>query len=476
MNSSLGLFAAAEGRGASPNGGPVSEREHLSRRFASRLSVNDYFSRKVVSYQGNRGLPGLRWMRYKEGFSHQLVSDLIDQHRPRDILDPFAGICTTPLVASGKGVHATGVEIMPVGVLAGTAIATAANGLLPDALDVQGSELLGRIRARSGVREDFSFPHVPITEGAFPKSTEKDLARARAFIADVADEDCRALLNFACMSVLEDVSYTRKDGQYLRWDHRAGRALRSKVDKGPIRRFPDALEERLSDIAADIAALKARYGGRRPKLITGSCLEILREFPDGAFDMVITSPPYANRYDYTRTYALELAWLNFDRAGFSGLRQRMLSATVENKPKRAWFEGIYGKNREMLDRAVRMHGEQGALHEVLGILREHAAELSNRNVLRLVEHYFLEMATVVAELGRIVRPGGTVIMVNDNVQYHGEELPVDFILSDFAEQSGFSCTDIWQLPRGKGNSSQQMARFGRRELRKCVYRWTREHA
>ena len=28
-------------------------------------------------------------------------------------------------------------------------------------------------------------------------------------------------------------------------------------------------------------------------------------------------------------------------------------------------------------------------------------------------------------------------MVNDNVQYHGEEVPVDLILSDFAEQSGF---------------------------------------
>ena len=28
-------------------------------------------------------------------------------------------------------------------------------------------------------------------------------------------------------------------------------------------------------------------------------------------------------------------------------------------------------------------------------------------------------------------------MVNDNVQYHGEEIPVDLILSDFAEQSGF---------------------------------------
>ena len=83
------------------------------------------------------------------------------------------------------------------------------------------------------------------------------------------------------------------------------------------------------------------------------------------------------------------------------------------------------------------------------------------------------MAVIIAELGRIVRPGGTVVMVNDNVQYHGEEVPVDLILSDYAERSGFVCENIWALPRGKGNSSQQMGRFGRRELRKCVYKWVR---
>ena len=42
----------------------------------------------------------------------------------------------------------------------------------------------------------------------------------------------------------------------------------------------------------------------------------------------------------------------------------------------------------------------------------------NRHVVRLIEGYFFEMALIISELGRILRPGGTVIMVNDNVQYH----------------------------------------------------------
>ena len=86
----------------------------------------------------------------------------------------------------------------------------------------------------------------------------------------------------------------------------------------------------------------------------------------------------------------------------------------------------------------------------------------------------MEMAIVIAELSRIVVPDGTVYMVNDNVQYHGEEVPVDLILSDFAEQSGFECDSIWLLARGKGNSSQQMGRFGRTEIRKCLYKWVRK--
>ena len=116
---------------------------------------------------------------------------------------------------------------------------------------------------------------------------------------------------------------------------------------------------------------------------------------------------------------------------------------------------------------------ESAIHEILSVLTDRIHELSNRNVIRLIEGYFFEMAVITAELGRIVRPGGAVVMVNDNVQYHGEEIPVDYLLADFAEQSGFTCTDIWVLPRGKGNSSQQMAKFGRREMRKCVYRWER---
>ena len=460
-------------RVTSPNGGSVRGRQALHERFSSRMSVNPDLTRKTVSYQGNRGVSGLRWMKYKEAFSRGLVERFIDEYRPASVLDPFAGIGTTPLVAVGKGKSATGIEIMPVGVLAGAGIAHAANGVSKAKLEAAGNDLLAQVVSEEPPPVEHAFPHVSITEAAFPEPTEAAIAKARQFISDIHDPAIRALLNLACMTVLEDVSYTRKDGQYLRWDHRAGRTLRARVDKGPILSFQHALGERLLEMVQDVDVLKQEYGGAYPNFMTGSCLELLRDIPDAQFDMVITSPPYANRYDYTRTYALELAWLGFDQEGFARLRQQLLSATVENKAKLAWLRQVYGEKAGLLNDALDMYRNQEAVHEVLAILREHVDELSNRHVIRLLEGYFLEMAMVVAELGRVTRRGGTVIMVNDNVQYHGEEVPVDLILSDFAEQSGFVCENIWMLPRGKGNSSQQMRRFGRREIRKCVYKWVR---
>ena len=457
-----------------PNGGNARERRALEDRFRARISANPEFTRKTVSHQGNRRAPGFRWMKYKEGFSQTLVERILDEFQPENVLDPFAGIGTAPVIAAGRGMKATGIEIMPVGVSVGDGIAAAANGLSKDEFQASADALIASLESDGDASDEYAFRHVRITQAAFPPETEAAIAKARRFISEIDDDAIRKLLDVACMTVLEDVSYTRKDGQYLRWDYRSGRSLRACVDLGEIAAFNDALSQRLLEMAQDMDDLKRELGGGYPNLLTGSSLELLRTLPDAEFDMALTSPPYANRYDYTRTYALELAWLGYDQAGFSNLRQRMLSATVENKPKLEWLRSVYQESPGLLDRALGMYQEQGAVHETLDILRERVAELGNRHVIRLIEGYCLEMAVIVAELGRVVRPGGTVIMVNDNVQYHGEELPVDLILADYAEQSGFRCENIWTLPRGKGNSSQQMKRFGRREIRKCVYRWVRQ--
>ena len=456
----------------SSNEGRAHERRSLHERFKGRLSVNPQLTPRMVSSRGNHTAPGFRWMRYKEGFSAELVEWALERAHPSSVLDPFSGIGTSPLIAAGRGLSATGIEITPVAFLAGRAIALAANGLQPAAFAESAVSLLESIDSTRTISTDHAYPHVAITEKAFPADTELALARAREFISTIRDADVSTMLNLACMSVLESVSYTQKDGQYLRWDQRSGKSPKTQFQKKSITHFKHALERRLGDMFEDIDALKHHYGRGFPHFIIGSSLDYLRTLPSGAFDLVITSPPYANRYDYTRTYALELAWLGYDQHEFKTLRQNMLSATVENKSKRPSLLETY-PDSETLSSAVKLYDQQPAVHELIGRLNESLDQLSNRQIVRMLEGYFFEMAIVVTELGRIVRPGGTVVMVNDNVQYHGEEVPVDLILSDFAEESGFICEHIWTLPRGKGNPSQQMRRFGRREQRKCVYWWVR---
>jgi hypothetical protein len=91
----------------------------------------------------------------------------------------------------------------------------------------------------------------------------------------------------------------------------------------------------------------------------------------------------------------------------------------------------------------------------------------------MVHIYFYKMCFVIYGLSRILTSGGIIAIVNDNVKYPGEEIPVDLILSDIAESFGLINRYIWTLGRGKGNSSQQMGSYGRTELRKCVYIWER---
>lgn len=452
----------------------------LYHRYANKLSINRELNRSLVSFQANRKTPFYRWLKYKEGFSSELVQYFLEKFRPSSstpprILDPFAGAGTTLTTAAKSGWHATGIELLPVGV------ASIRARLSADRVNVRSFQHhLRRLESfplEAYSNGGFRFPHLRITEKAFPAKTEKALSGYFPFLEAIKDKDVHFLFWFACLAVLEDIGYTRKDGQYLRWDFRSGRALKSKFNKGVIHDFRTAVTSKLQDILWDIMGRNGGICSRHVKVIEGSCLSELPRLPDNRFNLAVTSPPYCNRYDYTRTYALELAFMNHDETAIKNLRQELLSCTVENKCKRQKLAGEYAarKQESRYLAAVEVFDKQSSLREVLGLLHKARDEgnLNNNNIPALVENYFFEMNLVIRELSRVLAPGGAVVMVNDNVQYNGEEIPVDLILSDFAAKAGLNVDHIWVLPRGKGNSSQQMGIHGRNEIRKCVYVWTK---
>lgn len=463
------------------------ERQRLYDRLKDKLEIANNLSRKVVSFQANKEEPFYRWFKYKEGFSSSLVKYFLEEYCPTNgkVLDPFAGAGTALFAANEMGCDSFGIELLPVGIFAMQTRQAITNVDIPELRKVvkvlwhhvDGIESIGT-----------SINHIPITKDAFPEQTEKRLNQFLTYCETITNPQIKTILRFAAFTILEEISYTRKDGQYLRWDYRSKRDLAGKpFDKGKIKTFEEAVTEKLQHIICDLnpsqsgnlfsefAFSSKNYANKSATIISGSCLEQLPKFENDFFDFVITSPPYCNRYDYTRTYALELVFLGSDNEGVRKLRQEMLSCTVENKEKVAHLQRFYdeiGKSKAF-EKVLEVYNSSPAMLEVNSILNElnKLEKLNNSNIARMVRNYFLEMCFVIYELARVTKSKGHCVMVNDNVRYGGEEIPVDLILSEFAENFGFEIKKISVLPKGKGNSSQQMGNYGRTEVRKCVYIW-----
>lgn len=447
----------------------------LENKFSDKLEICRDLSRVLVSFQGNKLRPSYRWYKYKEGFSASLVEYFLNEINLKGgtILDPFAGSGTTLFVASERGLQTDGIELLPNSQqLIKKRKVLETKFTEQDISDLQ-NFMMEKVWQK--ITEKIPLNELRITQGAYPPNTKDEIEKFLAAVEKVKSENVRNALEFALFCILESISYTRKDGQYLRWDDRSGRRIGVKkpFNKGIIPDFSSAINEKVKEIVQDLQNKEIgnlfKNENKRGKinLYEGSCLYIMPSLSSDSYDGLITSPPYCNRYDYTRTYALELALLGVDEKGLIDLRQRMLSCTVENKSKD--LLSIKPKWRK----AIEVADGQELLQTILKYLAIEKQEkrLNNAGILRMVRGYFYEMACVIAESARVLKSNAPLIMVNDNVRYAGISISVDLILSDFAENLGFKIEKILVLPKGKGNSSQQMGEHGREVLRKCVYIW-----
>ncbi|MBI5303843.1 MAG: site-specific DNA-methyltransferase [Chloroflexi bacterium] len=445
----------------------------LLEHFETQFVVQPSLTRSLVSFQANKTRPVYRWYKYKEAFSAALVEYFLHKYAITQgrILDPFAGSGTALFVASALGLDADGIELLPIGQ---QIIAT--KQLIESEFTAQDFAVLQRwatLHPWEQSSQKVNLPELRITKGAYPAETKDAIEKYHA-ACQQENPRVQTVLRFALLCVLESISFTRKDGQYLRWDYRAGRSWGKKIfDKGEILSFARAVSEKINEIIADLApeqqtGLFPRETSQgKLRVHNGSCLEILPTLSAHHYDAIFTSPPYCNRYDYTRTYALELALLGADEPGLVKLRQEMLSCTVENRAKDLL------KINPRWTTAIAIADKQNLLQAILKYLdgQKAAGALNNTGIPRMVKGYFYEMACVIAECARVLKSGGLCFMVNDNVRYAGASVSVDLILSAFAEQLGFRVENILVLPNGKGNSSQQMGEHGREALRKCVYVW-----
>lgn len=462
----------------------------LEKKYIKITEISDEFSRQSVSYQLSKKDSLHRWLKYKEGFSSQLVNKLLDQFnvQPGDlVLDPFLGSGTTAIVCQMRGINSLGYDILPTSKVA---IEAKRNVFKYDLKEIKCIiDEIKDIQVPKGYKGKFDY--ITITDGAFPEQTEKEVVYYTQWVKKSHySEEVKNLVSLCILNSLEPISYTSKDGQFLGWDYRSkkmqmaaarreeqGKKPIKKKDKGDLPALRKCLLEELEAVYNDIKYIQthAQSTDASISFIQGSVLYGLPKQDSDTVKGVITSPPYCNRYDYTRTYGLELNYLGLSSSDVNALRQTLLSCTVENKSKmedlRKYYDSIgrlkdYEKVASILDSNEAFNEIKRAL-----VLRNENGDINNDGVLRMVEGYFTELTFLFYEIYRVCKKGARVAFVNDNVRYGGEVIPVDFLCTSFAEQIGFTPIKVYTLKQQKGNSSQQMKKYGRVPLRKSITVW-----
>ena len=395
---------------------------------------------------GNKKVPLLRLYRYKEAFSLEFVNRFLDYFDAgsRDVVfDPFAGMGTTTFAAMLRGVPSIGVEKLPVAAFVASTLPSFAK-IKPGSIIAVYDQLQACLDSYepSPMATD-----VPLISRAFSPETLLRLRQWKTAI-NTLDPPLREVFLLLLLAILEQTSYTSNDGQFLR------------LKRGKRPPHPDeALRRKLLDAETDLVMARQIWpqwfetGGVAPKVYEADA----RDLRDVEFDspptILNTSPPYVNRYDYTRSYCLELCFhfvKNFKE--LRALRHSMLRSHIESK----------------------LSAEETPPHPVVAEVVENLKQyqLNNPRIPHMLVAYFIDMESAIRQWGRVMAPGGRVAVAVDNVRFEGETVPVDRVLSEMAEKHGFAVERII-VARYKGNSSQQMGRYGRAPVRESILVWRR---
>lgn len=420
-----------------------SKRQKIEEKFKNIIHEESRLG-SLVSYVGNKNIPFLRIYRYKEAFAFNFVKDFLGRFKAEHkdyVLDPFSGLGTTMFTSMLCGIPSVGIDKLP--------IAYFISKTLPLFLILEENELkemwqslIPKIEKNepADVATD-----VPIMKIAFDKETLLILRKLKSTIDDlfVPYRDIFLLLFF---SILEECSFTSKDGQFLR-------LKQNKKTSDPI----EAMSSKVARLEEDIRRIKILFPhlSINEKIMPNVYLGDARDLSEIKFKkkptIVITSPPYANRYDYTRTYSLELCFhfvKSFEE--LKAIRFGILRSHIESKIQK----------------------DEVPPHPVIEEVVEALArkKLNNPKIPGMITTYFIDMQKVIEEWFKVLASGAKVAMVVDNVRFEGELIPVDLVLSEMAKEIGFDVKEII-VARYKGNSSQQMKKYGRVPVRESIVIW-----
>jgi SAM-dependent methyltransferase len=164
--------------------------------------------------------------------------------------------------------------------------------------------------------------------------------------------------------------------------------------------------------------------------------QIGRVLAPATIDAVITSPPYPNEKDYTRTTRLEAVLLGFvkNKADLQSLKRGLMRSNTRN---------VYKGDTD--DEWVNQHPEINLIAETIEKRRIELGKTSGfeRLYARVTKLYFGGMARHLSDLRTVLRPGARLAyVVGDQASYLRVKIRTGEILADIARSLGYQVQGI----------------------------------
>ena len=388
--------------------------------------ANSAKSDRTSTFMDNMSLPVHRWFRYTAGFSAQWAEKTIEEYRTKvpaggrfQVLDPFAGSGTTLLSCDRLGVTSYGFESQPL-------IYQIASGKLlwasdPDAFRMMAEDVLASARRAPSKVEEYP----DIVNRCYDEENLKEIdSLKKALQARRDGSQAYSLTWLAFVSMLRASSHAGTAAwQYVLPNKKKVRVL--SAFEAFSRQVSMMYEDMraFQSVQAQSGATLLQQDARRPSPLAS-----------GSIDLVITSPPYANNYDYADATRLELCILGeiHSWGELQGkIRQGLVRSCTQMVSKER--KDTYSYLRDPL--LLPIYPEILSICENLEQEKERHG--GKKNYHTMIALYFLDLAQVWQELRRVCRAGADVCFVIGDSAPYGIYVPVDRWLGELALAAGF---------------------------------------
>jgi DNA modification methylase len=388
-----------------------------------------------------------QWYRFVLSFPPHLVRDYISkfglnaQHR---VLDPFCGTGTTLVECKKLGIPSFGLESNPVVHFASQTKLrwnVAPQELLDHALRV--AETARRALALQGFRED-------------EQPRLLDDAKAKRIELKALPEECSDLLLTDSISnlplhktlILLDAIAQHHDERFIDYERLAlADALVNEISNlhfgpevgvGPAKLDAPVISLWLDGIRAMVQDLENLPHDKTTEasVFLADSREVASILPPNSIDAVITSPPYPNEKDYTRTTRLESVLLGFIRSkeDLRSLKKQLIRSNTRGVYKADTDDLLVAGNKEIQRIAEAIENRRIELKKDSGFEKLYA---------RVTKLYFGGMTRHLSELRRVLRPGAQLAyVVGDQASYLRIMIRTGQILADIATSLGYEVVGI----------------------------------